>query len=56
MSQAQFDLLPESIAVRELRYAINNKEFRVKQVTLVTTLLDHEVYSLPQIADLFRRR
>ena len=56
MSAAQFESLPEQLTVRELRYTIEKKGFRVKHVTLVTTLLDQQIYSLPEIAALFRRR
>lgn len=56
MSPEQFAALPDSIVVRELRYAINQKGFRPKQITLVTTLVDGEVYSKAALADLFRRR
>ena len=56
MSKEQYELLPNEITVRELRYQVHQKGFRAKQITLVTTLLDHEVYSLEELADLFRRR
>lgn len=56
MTEEQFASLPNEITVRELRYAVNQKGFRAKNITLVTTLLDHAVYSLPELADLFRRR
>lgn len=56
MSQQQFAALPESIRVRELRYAITQKGFRTKQVTLVTTLLDAERYPLTELAEQFRKR
>ena len=56
MKQEQFDSLPDRITVRELRYKVHEKGFRAKTITLVTTLLDHEVYSLPELAKLFRRR
>ena len=56
MTKEQYDELPSHLTVRELRYKINKKGFRVKQITLVTTLLQHEVYSLDDIAELFRRR
>lgn len=38
MSAEQYASLPDSITVRELRYEINRKGFRVRTVTLVTTL------------------
>lgn len=56
MSLAQFAALPDSIVVRELRYAIHRKGFRPKQITLVTTLIDAEVYSKQTLSDLFLRR
>jgi hypothetical protein len=56
MSTQQFEALPDEITVRELRYEVHQKGFRVKKVTLVTTLLDDEVYSLPELAELYRRR
>jgi hypothetical protein len=56
MSQEQFQALPGSILLRELRYAIHEKGFRPKEVTLVTTLLDSERYSLPDLANQFQKR
>lgn len=56
MTAEQFASLPDEITVRELRYEVNQKGFRAKKITLVTTLLDDAVYSLPDLADLFRRR
>ena len=48
--------LPDSIMVRELRYTICEKGFRPKEITLVTTLLDSERYSLLGLAQQFRQR
>lgn len=56
MSVAQFEALPDEITVRELRYQVSQKGFRVKKVTLVTTLLDDQVYALPELAELYRKR
>ncbi len=56
MSREQFAALPDSIVVRELRYAIHEKGFRPKQITLVTTLVDVDVYPLETLANLFRQR
>jgi hypothetical protein len=56
MSDEQFATLPNSIEVRELRYAIQEKGFRPKQITLVTTLVDADVYLLKTLSDLFRQR
>ena len=56
MSAQQFAALPDSIFVRELRYTIHEKGFRPKEITLVTTLLDSERYSLSDLAEQFRQR
>ena len=56
MSAEQFAALPVSIEVRELRYTIREKGFRAKEITLVTTLVDIERYSLADLAELFRQR
>jgi hypothetical protein len=56
MSQEQYAALPASITVRELRYTIHEKGFRPKEITLVTTLLDAERYTLEDLADLFFQR
>ena len=56
MSLEQFAALPDSIVVRELRDAITEKGFRPKQITLVTTLVNPEVYRLKTLADLYCQR
>lgn len=56
MSVEQYAALPAAIMVRELRYSIHEKGFRPKAITLVTTLLDAERYSLSELANQFRRR
>jgi hypothetical protein len=56
MTAEQYAALPDSIVVRELRYAIRQKGFRTKQITLVTTLLDAERYPLTELAEQYRRR
>ena len=56
MSQEQYDALPDSIIVRELRYHTNRKGFRTKVVTLVTTLLDPQEYPARELADQYLGR
>lgn len=56
LSVEQYAALPESIVVRELRYAIHQKGFRTKEITLVTTLVDASRYSLAELAEQFRQR
>jgi hypothetical protein len=56
MSLDQYAALPGSLVVRELRYTIHQKGFRTKTITLVTTLVDAERYSLSDLADLYFQR
>jgi Transposase DDE domain len=56
MSEAEYRALPESILVRELRYRIEAPGFRTREVTLVTTLLDAELYPAEALAGLYGMR
>ena len=56
MTPQQYAQLPESLQVRELRYRVGQKGFRVKMITLVTTLVDSARYSLEDLAELFFAR
>lgn len=55
MSQEEFDALPKTVVVRELRVKIK-VDCRVKTITLVTTLLDPKRYPARAIAELYRQR
>jgi hypothetical protein len=48
--------LPEALVLREVRYHIGTPGFRTRQITLVTTLLDAEVYRVDDLAELYRLR
>jgi IS4 transposase len=48
--------LPEALVLREVRYGIDTPGFRTRQITLVTTLLDPEVYGVADLAALYRQR
>jgi len=41
--------LPDTLQVRELRYRVGRPGFRVREVTLVTTLVDVEAYSKAEL-------
>lgn len=56
MSQQEYAALPEEMTVREVRYRVSRPGFRVREVTLVTTLLDSEIYPLSELSKLYRRR
>jgi hypothetical protein len=48
--------LPDSLVRREVRYHIGTPGFRTRQITLVTTLLDAEIYRVADLAELYRQR
>jgi Transposase DDE domain len=56
MEKAQFALLPDHLEVRELRYQVHRQGFRVKRITLVTTLLDAARYPVEALAQLYWAR
>jgi len=56
MSQEQFDSLPPSLLVREVRWRIRRRGFRVQEVTLMTTLVDSQLYPACELAEQFLRR
>lgn len=56
MTAEQFDELPETITVRELRYKVGGRGVRTRTVTLVTTLIDEQAYPLEALADLYGAR
>jgi DDE family transposase len=56
MTAEQFAALPATLVVRELRYRVTRHGFRVRDVTLVTTLLDPNLYPADALANLYRLR
>jgi len=56
MSAEAFAQLPEEILVREIKFRIHDKGCRVREVTLVTTLIDPQAYPAAEIAGLYRLR
>jgi hypothetical protein len=56
MTAEQYASLPGELIVRELRYHTGRAGFRVRRVTLVTTLVDAELYPLVELAELYRKR
>jgi hypothetical protein len=56
MAREDFARLPETVLVRELRYRVTQRGFRVREVTVVTTLLDADLYPPAEIAELYRKR
>jgi hypothetical protein len=56
MSKEQYDSLPASLALREVRVYVLQKGFRTRELIVVTTLLDANKYAAEEIAILYRRR
>jgi DDE family transposase len=56
LSAAAYAALPDTLVVRELRYRIRIPGRRVRQVTLVTTLLDPRRYSARALARRYGQR
>ena len=48
--------MPGRLVVRHLRYPVGRPGFRTTEVTLVTTVLDAELYPLLAFAELYRQR
>jgi hypothetical protein len=53
LRKSDYRRLPPSLVVRELCYQVHTKGFRVRQVTLATTLLDAETYFPEALAELY---
>jgi len=56
MSRKVYDRLPDTLRLREAQVQVTQKGFRCRHLCLVTTLLDAEVYSRPELATAFRCR
>jgi hypothetical protein len=56
MDDAQFARLPDGLKVRELQYRVQRKGFRVHTITLVTTLVDAQRYSVEALSQLYFTR
>lgn len=50
LSADAFVGLPETLVIRELRYRVARPGFRVREVTLATTLYDSKLYPVEQLA------
>ncbi len=51
-----FNIIPETLEIREIRYRVDVKGFRTQTITLATTLLDADVYPPEDLADLYFQR
>ena len=55
-SRADWERLPESLLLRQIKVTVNQPGFRVNTFYIVTTLLDAEDYPANNIADLYFQR
>jgi hypothetical protein len=56
MTKEEHESLPGELTVRELRYRVEVPGYRVREITLVTTLLDAAAYPATALAELYFRR
>src|SRR5438067_7428754 len=56
LSAQEWQSVPEVLRVRELRYRVSRPGYRVREITLVTTLLDAQRYPLEALAELYHQR
>ncbi|QDV87211.1 IS4 family transposase [Planctomycetes bacterium TBK1r] len=56
MSKKEYDQYPCLVIVRHLKYKVEQRGFRTREITLATTLVDAEIYAAEDLAELFRKR
>ena len=56
MSPEQYDRIPQTLTLRELRFRVTVPGRRTEAITVVTTLTDPEAYSAKDIAQLYGLR
>jgi hypothetical protein len=56
LPRSWWNKLPNQLTVRVLRYSLYRPGFRSRSMTLVTTLLDSQVYTDHELAELYLRR
>jgi hypothetical protein len=56
MSQQEYEQIPKQLRVRGVQVRVQQRGFRVKQLVVVTTILDEAAARREEIADLYRAR
>lgn len=56
MDRETYDTLPEELTLREIKFTITEKGKRTKTIILITTLLDAEIFSTQELAELYNIR
>ena len=56
LDQETYDRLPDTLRVRERKFAVRERGFRTQSVVVVTTLVDDEEFTREDLADLYHQR
>lgn len=56
MTRAEYDAMPATLTIRELRVRVRDKTKRARSLVVVTTLLDAKTYPAHEVGDLYRQR
>ena len=56
MDQETYSRMPEKLDLRLIQVKIPGRGFRPKSINIVTTLTDHELYSVDDLSSLYRER
>lgn len=56
LDQETYDCLPNTLTVREMKFAVRERGFRTQSIVVVTTLRDETTITREDLADLFRQR
>ena len=56
LNQETYDRLPDTLSVREMKFAVRERGFRTQSVIVVTTLRDATTVAREDLADLYRQR
>ncbi len=56
MDRDEYEAMPGQITIRELRVRVKDKTKRVRQLVIVTTLVDAKTYPAKELGGLFRQR
>jgi putative transposase len=53
MSQEQYDRIPETLTLREVKFDVKVPGYRTRSITIITTLTDPKAYSREDLAELY---
>jgi putative transposase len=56
MSPEQYDRIPETLPLREVKFNVTVPGYRTRRITIITTLTDPKAYSPEDLAELYRFR